>query len=156
MAKGKGKGKKVGCREKNDYFWLLFHPRGYVMYNPSRVARQCGYVQKIPKEHKMFKNNETKTKSYDNDIYIVHKPLPSCDYWEDRALHRYPLNGPSRTDDEAIPDYMSWNLNVSHTRVIRVNERPKIEDKYGSRMPEKPSRVLDNPSKATNQGRDKC
>ncbi|XP_026433809.1 protein MAINTENANCE OF MERISTEMS-like [Papaver somniferum] len=76
----KGKGKKVGCRDKSEYCGPLFHPRGYVMYNPTRVARQCGYVQKIPKAHKMFNINWTKTKSYDNDIVIVHKPLPSCDY----------------------------------------------------------------------------
>ncbi|XP_026436202.1 protein MAINTENANCE OF MERISTEMS-like [Papaver somniferum] len=48
---------------------------------------------------------------------------------EERAFHRYPLGGPSQIDDEAIPDYMPWYLNVSHTRVIRVDERPKIEDK---------------------------
>ncbi|XP_026434327.1 protein MAINTENANCE OF MERISTEMS-like [Papaver somniferum] len=91
------------------------------------------------------------------------KPLPSCDYWEDRAFHRYPLDGPSRTDDDSIPGYMTWYPNVSHTRVIRVDERPKIEDKalfveclLFKMETEKPSRVLDNPSKAINQGREKC
>ncbi|XP_026457791.1 protein MAIN-LIKE 1-like [Papaver somniferum] len=126
---GKGKGKKVGCKEQSEYCGPLFHPRGYVMYNPTRVARQCGYVQKIPKAHKMFNINWTKTKSYDNDIFIVHKPLPSCDYWDDRAFHRYPLDGPSRADGETIPGYIPWYLKVSHTRVIQVDERPKIKDK---------------------------
>ncbi|XP_026419487.1 protein MAINTENANCE OF MERISTEMS-like [Papaver somniferum] len=56
----KGKGKMVGCTEQDSYFGTLFHPKIYVMYNPTRVARQCRYVQNIPKEHKEFTIDDKK------------------------------------------------------------------------------------------------
>ncbi|XP_026428834.1 protein MAINTENANCE OF MERISTEMS-like [Papaver somniferum] len=130
----KGKVNKVGFREQSEYFGPLFHPRGYVMYNPTRVARQCSYVKIIPKAQKMFNINETKTKSHDNDIIIVHKPFPSCDYWNDRAFHRYPLYGPSPADDVAIPGYIPWYLKVSQKTSRTLDNQVKLEIREGKNV----------------------
>jgi Plant mobile domain len=127
--KGKGKAKEDDYNAQFEYHGPLFHPGGYVMYNPSRVARQCGFRQKIPVPHKMFKLDLVKSEATELHIVIAHKPVALSDYWNNRRCHKYPLTTPSRTDDEAALNYMRWYLNVSHPRVKRVDVRPMIEDK---------------------------
>ncbi|RZC88632.1 hypothetical protein C5167_016493 [Papaver somniferum] len=70
------------------YFGPLWHPTGYVMYNPSRMMRQHGYIQHQPMEE--FGNYyklelELCSPSGDN-LTIVHKGPPTFpDNWDKRT-----------------------------------------------------------------------
>ncbi|XP_026411921.1 uncharacterized protein LOC113307686 [Papaver somniferum] len=121
------------------YFGPLWHPTGYVMYNASRVMRQHGFVQGIPKEeiHGNFSLVLEECTSDKDSITVVHKNKPSCKlHWDRRVHYLINLGRPANKGFENAPNYMEWYLSVSHIRVIRdLKPKPAL---YKSILKDKP------------------
>ena len=104
------------------YFGPLWHPTGYVMYNPSRVMRQHGYIQHQPLE-KMgdyYKLELELCSSSGDNLTIVHTGPPTVlDNWDKRNDFIIDTGRRTNRGDEISPDYMSWYNKVSHPLVIR-------------------------------------
>lgn len=106
------------------YHGPLWYPGGYVIYDPRRVLRQLGCVQKVPlfdEKFRLLPKSGKGTKITTSSWEPKYDPDPTVEFWNNLDNHTLDVSKLTPLLDdpcEEDPGYMDWYNQISHPFII--------------------------------------